>query len=82
MAEEATRHEFAPAATRGLSRRQFVKAGVWAAPVVVLATAAPAAATSGKLSGGVTPGYPTTSGTQLTASVQATPRERSSPSPR
>lgn len=30
----------------GLSRRQLVKAGAWAAPVVVLATAVPAAATS------------------------------------
>ena len=32
------------APTRGLSRRQLVQAGVWAAPVVVLATAAPASA--------------------------------------
>jgi hypothetical protein len=32
--------------TKGLSRRQLVKAGVWAAPVVVLATASPAAAVS------------------------------------
>lgn len=45
---EATRNNFAPegSGSNGLSRRQIVKAGVWAAPVVVLATAAPAAASS------------------------------------
>lgn len=32
--------------TEGLSRRQLVQAGAWAAPAIVLATAAPAAATS------------------------------------
>ncbi|GEM_PF-6658235 len=31
---------------RGLSRRQLIKAGAWAAPVIVLATATPAAAAS------------------------------------
>ncbi|WP_404431332.1 hypothetical protein LG299_14145 [Microbacterium lacus] len=45
---EATRHNFAPegSGSAGLSRRQVVKAGVWAAPVVALAAAAPAAASS------------------------------------
>jgi len=33
----------------GLDRRKLLKIGVWAAPVVVLATAAPAAAASGPL---------------------------------
>lgn len=32
--------------TEGLSRRQLIQAGAWAAPAIVLATAAPAAATS------------------------------------
>lgn len=36
----------AGARARGLSRRQLLHAGVWAAPAVVLATAVPAAATS------------------------------------
>lgn len=48
MYEESATHEIAPAAAEanGPSRRQLVKAGIWAAPVVVLATASPAAAVS------------------------------------
>lgn len=48
MYEESATHEIAPATaeTKGPSRRQLVKAGIWAAPVVVLATASPAAAVS------------------------------------
>ena len=46
MYEESATHEIAPTASeaKGLSRRQLVKAGVWAAPVVVAGTASPAAA--------------------------------------
>ncbi len=36
---------------RAVSRRQLLRAGVWAAPVIVLATAAPAAAASGEAAG-------------------------------
>lgn len=45
---EAPRHNFAPedSGSSGLSRRQIVKAGVWAAPVVAVAVAAPAATAS------------------------------------
>ncbi len=41
-------HDFESAAApaKGMSRRQIVKVGVWAAPVVVLAAASPAAAVS------------------------------------
>lgn len=48
MYEESATHEIAPvtAEAKGPSRRQLVKAGIWAAPVVVLATASPAAAVS------------------------------------
>ena len=47
MLDETANQEPANSAvSKGLSRRQMVKAGVWAAPVVVLATASPAAAVS------------------------------------
>lgn len=50
--------ENTPPTTRGVNRRQLIKAGAWAAPVLVLATAAPhaAAATGGS---GVTLGAAT-----------------------
>lgn len=75
MLEEAAHYEgaFSAAPSKGLSRRQLVKAGVWAAPVVVLATASPAAATSGQLSAGNAPGFPAVNGNQITVSVTATP---------
>jgi len=46
MAEQATRHELAPAATRSISRRQLVKAGAWSVPVVVATVAVPSAVAS------------------------------------
>lgn len=46
---EATRQNFAPegSGSTGFSRRQVVKAGIWAAPAVVVAIAAPGAAATG-----------------------------------
>ncbi len=41
---------------RGLSRRQLIKAGAWAAPVIVLATATPAAAASVDVGPAMIPG--------------------------
>ena len=47
MLEETANDQAATGnATKGLSRRQMVKAGVWAAPVVAIAVATPAAAAS------------------------------------
>lgn len=49
MSEDFERAEnaFSTSAKQGLDRRQLIKAGAWAAPALVLATAAPAAAVSG-----------------------------------
>ena len=51
MFEETANNEglISAAPARIVSRRQLVKAGVWAAPVVTLAIASPAAAASGSL---------------------------------
>jgi hypothetical protein len=50
MLEETANDQAATGNANGLSRRQMVKAGVWAAPVVAIAVATPAAKASHALS--------------------------------
>jgi hypothetical protein len=49
LLSDALTHESAASPKYGVSRRQLVKAGVWAAPAVAMAVATPAASASGTL---------------------------------
>lgn len=56
MTDVRARHDFGPAFDEKpptLDRRQLIRAGAWAAPVIVLATAAPAAAAQSVNTGNV-----------------------------
>jgi hypothetical protein len=59
---ELPNNDIARAASKGVDRRTLLKAGAWAAPVLVLTTAAPAmaASTSAPITVAVTAGTPTT----------------------